>query len=255
VHNFQFCRSASRLLTDLQDGRLGTVRTVIGWQAGNPCRRLPEWYQELPLGLFYDESPHLFYLLKRFSPGPLRLVSCTVLPGTTGKPTPSTICAQYVASATTGGPDIPVNLLFNFESPVSEWHIAVLGDRAAVDIDIFRDIYIRLPNDGRHDTWRVFRTSALAAVQHFGQHLTSGLMHVAGRLLYGNEEVFRRFAEAALSGREPEYISASDALAVLRMQHEVLAHAPAGQAPSLAPGMGSNAGAAASPADIGSGSR
>jgi len=205
--------------------------------------------------LFYDESPHLFYLLKRFSPGPLHLVSCTVLPSTTGKPTPSTICAQYVASRPGGGSEIPVNLLFNFESPVSEWHIAVLGDRAAVDIDIFRDIYIRLPNDGRHDTWRVFRTSALAAMQHFGQHLTSGLMHLAGRLLYGNEEVFRRFADAALSGTDPEHISATDALAVLRMQHEILAHPPASQTRPFVPqaSPGTNPGTDVSYADARSG--
>jgi scyllo-inositol 2-dehydrogenase (NADP+) len=257
VHNFQFCRSARRLVADLRDGRLGTVRSVIGWQTGNPRRRLPEWYEELPLGLFYDESPHLFYLLRRFAPGPLRLVSCTVLPSTLGKVTPSTINAQYVTPSAAGGVDIPVNLLLNFESPVSEWHLAVLGDQAAVDLDIFRDIYIRLPNDGRHDAWRVFRTSATAAIQHFGQHLTRGLGHVTGRLLYGNQEVFRRFAEAAQSGTEPEDIGVADALAVVRMQHEVLSHAPVGRkpSPSLEPSSSKAPGAAASRAGVGSGSR
>ena len=233
VHNFQFCRSATRLSHDLETGRLGTVRSVTAWQMGNPRRRLPNWYQQLPLGLFFDESPHLFYLLQRFSPGPLTMRACTVLPSTIGTATPCNVSVQYTAQTPGGGPEIPVNLLFNFESPVSEWHLAVLGDEGAVDIDIFRDIYIHLPNDGRHDSLSVFRTSALAAMQHFGRHFSSGLLHLAGGLLYGNEEVFDRFARAALSGRQPELISADDALTVLRMQHQVLSAAGCASAGKL----------------------
>ena len=54
----------------------------------------------------------------------------------------------------------------------------------------------------------------------------SGPRHLAGALLYGNDEVFRRFAAAVRSGGEPRGISAADALAVLRMQHEIFERAP-----------------------------
>jgi hypothetical protein len=57
------------------------------------------------------------------------------------------------------------------------------------------------------------------------QHFVSGPRHLAGVLLYGNDEVFRRFGAAVRSGGEPRGISAADALAVLRMQHDILERA------------------------------
>jgi scyllo-inositol 2-dehydrogenase (NADP+) len=221
VHNFQFARSTRRLLADLHAQRFGELRFVHARQLGNPRRRLPIWYDELPLGLFYDESPHMFYLLRALAPAPLRFLRAEVHPSTTGKRTPAWISAHYSA----GPRGIPVKLDLAFEAPLSEWHVSVAGERHLGDIDVFRDVYIRLPNDGAHTTWPVLRTSLLATWSHWIQHLLSGPQHLRGTLHYGNEEVFRRFAAAIRSGQTPAGIAAEDALAVLRMQHEVIEHA------------------------------
>ncbi len=220
VHNFQFAPSTRRLLADMERGSLGRTRGVIATQYGNPGRRLPKWYEELPLGLFYDESPHLLYLLRRLAPGPLRLLACDVFPSTTGKVTPALIHAQYEAVA--GNVRVPVTLSLHFESPISEWHVSVLGENALGDVDVFRDIYVRLPNDGEHGSLAVLRTSLAATWAHWSQHLTNGPKHLMGTLRYGNEEVFGRFHDAVMTGRSPEGISGEDALAVLRMQHDIL---------------------------------
>ena len=218
VHNFQFARSTRRLCDDLAAGRYGAVRFIHARQLGNPRRRLPAWYDELPLGLFYDESPHMFYLLRALAPAPLEFLGADVHPSTLGKRTPAWISARYRA----GPAGIPVRLDMAFEAPVSEWHIAVGGEDCLGDIDVFRDIYVRLPNDDAHTTWPVLRTSLAATWGHWIEHLASGPRHLAGSLLYGNDEVFRRFAAAVRSGTEASGISAEDALAVLRMQHQVL---------------------------------
>jgi scyllo-inositol 2-dehydrogenase (NADP+) len=220
VHNFQFARSTRKLERDIDGGALGKVRGVIARQYGNPGRRLPTWYEALPLGLFYDESPHLLYLLRRLSPGPLRMVACDVFPSTTGKVTPSVIQVQYESGD--NGVRIPVTLSLHFESPISEWHVTVLGDEGLGDVDVFRDIYMRLPNDGVHDTMSVLRTSLAATWAHWSQHLTRGPLHLAGKLRYGNDEVFGRFHSAATTGGPLADISADDALAVLKMQHEIV---------------------------------
>jgi hypothetical protein len=107
-----------------------------------------------------------------------------------------------------------------FESPISEWYIAVFGDISLGVADIFRDIYIRIPNDGRHSLPDIIRTSILGTVQHWWQHLPNGIRYLTNRLDYGNREVFRRFAAAASSGTDAERLSPDDALAVLQMQHE-----------------------------------
>ena len=82
--------------------------------------------------------------------------------------------------------------------------------------------YIRLPNDGAHDTVSVLRTSAAATWSHWAQHVTRGPLHLTGKLLYGNDTVFSRFHASATTGAPLQDISAEDALGVLKMQHEIL---------------------------------
>jgi len=150
-------------------------------------------------------------------------------PSTTGLRTPASIDARYRARV--DGRDIPVSVDCRFEAPLSEWHVAVLGTEAAGIVDVFRDIYLRLPNDGRHVTSTVLRTSWKATWMHWSRHFVNGPLHLSGRLLYGNLTVFQRFADAVAGGTPPEGIAAGDALDVLRMQHEIIA-AVEGRVPS-----------------------
>ena len=220
VHNFQFASSTERLLADMAADRLGAIRSIVAFQWGNPNRRLPTWFEQLPTGLFFDESPHLLYLVRRLAPSPLHLVHVDSCPSTTGLRTPASIDASYRASV--DGHDIPVTVSCRFEAPLSEWHVAVLGDKAAGIVDVFRDIYLHLPNDGRHVTSTVLRTSWRATLMHWARHLVNGPLHLTGRLLYGNKTVFQRFADAIGSGLPPQGISGQDALAVLKMQHAII---------------------------------
>jgi hypothetical protein len=77
--------------------------------------------------------------------------------------------------------------------------VGVIDRKPGYAVDIFRDIYLSLPNDGAHDARRVITTSLVATFQHWLQHLTSGIPHLRGQLFYGNDEVFARFA-AAIGG-------------------------------------------------------
>ena len=222
VHNFQFARSTRRLLADLASGALGEIRGVDAIQLGNPSRRLPTWIDELPFGLFYDESPHLLYLLRAVA-GPLSLARSLVVPAK-DEATPARVEAWFRAAEI----DCPVRLACNFESSVSEWYLMVSGTKRLGIVDIFRDIYIALPNDGRHDTAKVLRTSLTATWQHWLQHATSGLPHLTGRLVYGNDELFDRFARA-VDGEAGvlDPIGPEAAQAVLALQHDIVSRAEA----------------------------
>lgn len=221
VHNFQFAHSTQRLIADIDSGRLGTIKLITARQYSNPRRNLPAWYDELPQGLFYDESPHFFYLLKRIAPSKLEFLRSEIFPSTAGRNTPAWIEANY-RSLDSGTRGVPVKLEMNFEAGISEWHLSVFGDRALGDVDVFRDIYMRLPNDESHSTITTFRTSAYATAQHLGQHFTRGLKHLRGQLRYGTDEVFDRLAMALRTRRDPDGIGAADALDVLRMQHQAI---------------------------------
>ena len=218
VHNFQFARSTKRLIAELERGELGNIRSLSAVQFGNPRRRLPEWYEQLPLGLMYDESPHLLYLLRRFA-GDLKVSRCLVHPSSVGASTPARIDAHFVSESFKG----PITLSCNFESPVSEWYLMVFGEERLGIVDVFRDIYVSLPNDGVHETLTVFRTSWKTISQHVWQHVVSGIPHLRVTLVYGNDEVFGRFAQAINGAVEVlKPINGDSALAVLRLQHELV---------------------------------
>ncbi len=219
VHNFQFSSSFLRLQRDIARGRLGALTSVQAIQFSNPRRRLPPWYDELPLGLFFDESPHLLYLLRALAPGGLELLDANAFAQPNLR-TPALLNATFRGQRAEKA--IPMALSFNFVASVSEWQLLVWGERACGVVDVFRDIYLRLPNDGLHTTKTVVRTSLKATTQHWAQHLTSGVQHLRGELFYGNREVFGRFADAIAQNKTPRGIGAGDALSVLRLQHEVI---------------------------------
>jgi predicted dehydrogenase len=218
VHNFQFARSTKQLLREISQGLFGVVRAINAVQFGNPGRRLPLWYDQLPLGLMYDESPHLLYLIRAVG-GEIQLVRSLTYPSSTGLNTPARVDA-FFSSPTFHG---PITLSCNFESPVSEWYMMVFGENRLGVVDVFRDIYISLPNDGAHQTSKVFRTSLYSMGQHLWQHVVSGIPHLRGRLFYGNDDVFARFAGAIRGAVEVlAPIGPTSALAVLRLQHQII---------------------------------
>ena len=167
----------------------------------------------MPLGLFYDESPHLIYVARALAGAELEPLSATVQPSSRGLRTPTQIDLQLRAAG------VPVTMVMNFEAPVSEWHVAVLGERALAAVDLFRDTAVRVPNDRGHGALQVLRSSAAGTWRHWLGYLRSGPPHLAGRLRYGNEEVFARFHDAATGSGAAAGIGAADALAVLRLQH------------------------------------
>jgi len=118
--------------------------------------------------------------------------------------------------------EVPVSIQMNFEAPVSEWHVAAIGDKGIGTVDLFRDIAVYTPNDGDHKALEVLRSSASSSWHHWRGYVGSGLKHVRGTLRYGNDEVFRRFHAASLTGASPEAIDGLDALAVLKIQHWIL---------------------------------
>jgi scyllo-inositol 2-dehydrogenase (NADP+) len=217
VHNFQFMGAVRRLQRMMRDGQLGEVHSIWAIQLSNPERRLPTWYEQLPLGLFYDESPHFFYLLRALAGIEPEFRSIDVVRSRDGTETPLKITALLDADG------IPIQVDMNFQAPLSEWHIGVLGTRRAAFVDMFRDILLTVPNDRSHLGRDILRTSAIAGWAHLVGTVKSGALLVTGRLTYGNDEVVERFGLAcqgevnALAG-----ISASDGIAVVTMQHRII---------------------------------
>jgi predicted dehydrogenase len=219
VHNFQFASAMNRARTLLERGALGELTAVHAVQMSNPSRRLPHWYPTLPGGLFYDEAPHLLYLLRSLL-GDLRLshLTCRV-DRSASAPQVQHLDAHFEH------PSVWAQLTMSFNSPLSEWQFVLVGTRQLMAVDIFRDISILLPNDGQHSAGQILRTTGQGVREHLAGVVRSGIGFLTHRLLYGNETVVSRFLDAVSGTGEPTGVSGHDGLAVVNNIHEILQQA------------------------------
>ena len=220
VHNFQFSEASHRFRRLLASGSLGRIQAIYGAQMCNHARNIHDWCDQLPLGLFFDEAPHFYYMLRWLGGGELELLDATVWKNPEGKNTPAAVTGQY-RSATIA----PIFLHLNFASSITEWHITVVCENATVDLDLWRDIFIYLPNDKKHRAMDITRTSVYATFQHLWGVWIGGLRYLSRRHLYGNPEVARRFhaaihGEDSLQGMDP-----AEGRRVVEMMHELIAKA------------------------------
>jgi predicted dehydrogenase len=217
VHNFQFSRAAHAFRRDVAAGLIGNITSIYGVQLCNHKRNIPAWCDQLPLGLFYDESPHFYYLFRSLAGGDLTYVGGSVWKPHKPQNTPRMVSGEYRAAG-----NFPVFLHINFESSLTEWHVTVVGEKATADIDVWRDIYVRLPNDGVHSAKDILWTSITGAAQHFAGVFTGGMRYVGGRHLYGNDEVVARFYRAIQGEDSLQGMNPAEGLRVISMQHELI---------------------------------
>jgi len=214
VHNFLFCRAYRKLVHDLAQGRLGLLTGLSGTYMCNTENRLPPWHRTLPLGAFANECPHFLSLLYDLTDGVLHLRRAH---GVTGHDscTPALIQLLYYSHN-----KMPVTLDYIFSGSLSEWHLMVKGDKATALIDLYRDIYIYLPNDHTHKMWPVLRTSACAIGQHLTQHVTNAFALLRGKLDYGTRHVYDQFALSIETGQPALKIGIENAVAVAKLQSD-----------------------------------
>ena len=209
-HNFDFARS-----TQLARAYLGPspgLLYVSAVQLSSERRRLPAWYRDLPGGLLFDEVPHLLYTLHGWC-GPLRLASAS----STWRPDghPGVVEAQFTG-------ETPARATMVFGAPVSEWHVTLVGQRRIVDLDLFRDIAVRIGPDGAHGPRDIARTSAKAMLDHGVGFAGSGLAMLRGRLHWGHDALIAAFVDASL-GRRANPVPLATALAVAATTDDLLA--------------------------------
>ncbi|WP_020675363.1 Gfo/Idh/MocA family protein [Geopsychrobacter electrodiphilus] len=200
MHNFQFSRGMQRLIELVESKQLGEIVSFQQSQLTSRNRRLPSWYKDLPLGLFFDEASHFFYLLQRLG-GSLQILNAYGhFNDDVSDKTPQLMSVEMSA----GG--IPTHLAINFQSPVCEWLFTVVGDKRLAIYDFFRDILIVLPNDQQHLAFNILRTSGTATIQHWKGFLSSGIRLVTGQLHYGVDIVLQSFIDSVLSNKSAPHI-------------------------------------------------
>lgn len=189
MHSFQFSKGIVELYKRYHKGELGKVKSILEIQLTNRNRRLPVWYNELPLGLYYDEAAHFFYCARRFG-GKLRVQNANAVFNDRYDNTPRFLEAQLIAGET------PVQMYMNFNSPICEWGLILIGEKKIAIYDYFKDILIVLKNDNQHYAKDVLSTSLSFFGQFWAGFIKNGFKMIRGKLLYGHEECIARYAKA-----------------------------------------------------------
>lgn len=217
VHNFLFSASVREARRQWESGRLGEVRSVVGFQTSSSRRHLPSWYPRLPGGLFFDESPHLLYLMRHFL-GDLAVDSASAARAPPDRDQPlATVTAGLRTSDDRVG-----SLTMLFDAPLSEWHVAIVGSDRLLVADVFRDVLIELDAEEAHGATDVLGVSLSAMAQETTGIVASGVRRLRGSLLYGTGELVARYLDGLDDGSGPP-VAGADALPVVRTIEEILA--------------------------------
>ncbi|MFZ2126043.1 MAG: Gfo/Idh/MocA family oxidoreductase [Candidatus Microsaccharimonas sp.] len=195
MHNFQFATGMLKLERLIQEGELGDIVSFFEFQLTNKNRRLPEWYNDLPLGLFYDEAPHFIYLLDKFG-GKIKIENAHAqFNDNKNDNTPLLMSVNLRAGK------VPANIFLNFESPICEWYFVISGSKKIAFYDLFKDILVVLPSDNEHYAADILKNSWRATFQYWIGFFKNGLRLLTGNLLYGHDVVLRKFLDAIQTGQ------------------------------------------------------
>lgn len=198
VHNFIYSRAVTRAKKFLENGEIGEPTGAMGVQWSSWNRRLPKWFPDLPGRLFFDESPHLIYLLRHFL-GDLKLVNAW--------------CKTEYSDNNFGMDRFEISfegekgwgsMSMWFGAPMSEWLIVVGCTRGTLVIDLFRDILLKFPPEYIRN-YKFIAEIPMRVVIQIVEEMTKKIVKriVYGRHLYGNEELIRQFVDAVILGEKP----------------------------------------------------
>lgn len=205
AHNFLFSRSMQRVRGWLEDGAAGDVRFAMGIQTSSWRRRLPNWFGELPGGLFFDESPHLLYLM-RYCLGELKLEYAWKT-GFDRPEMPPQAGGQghgeHRIEARLSGERGSGYLSMWFGAPLSEWAIIMACSKAVIVVDLFRDIAVRLPEERGHGRSDVIKTVGRATWQMWAGVANTAIHVLGGEQRFGHDRLVREFVDAIEGGKPP----------------------------------------------------
>ena len=213
-HNFLFSRSMTRARQMIDAGKVGEILHAVALQLSSPRRRLPSWYPELPGGLFFDEAPHMLYILRSLL-GELHVRGAWAIEASDGGPQP----IERLECSLDSGPRT-AQLTMSFQAPVSEWLVLVVGSRSALVIDVFRDMLTVLGSDNRHGSGDVLRSSLSLFAQAAAGFAGSGALHATGRLYYGHDRLISRFLDGIDGEEQP--VALGESLAVMGSMEEIM---------------------------------
>ncbi len=196
MHNFQYANGMRKLTDIIESKKYGDIVSITEMQFTNRDRRLPEWYNELPLGLFYDEAAHFIYLLQKHC-GKIKIDDAHAVYNKENEATPMTLTVNATANKT------PVTMLLNMNAPVCQWFYIVSFKKKIFLYDFFKDILVGINTDNEHLSGDILKNDLSFTFQYWGKFIANGFRMITGNLLYGHNIVLGSFIDS-IRGEKPD---------------------------------------------------
>jgi len=178
-HNFLFSRSMQKVDDMLINDEIGEVQNISAIQLSSTKRNLPEWYHSLPGKLFFDEIPHMIYIMRKFLPD-LNIKDVSEVHLTREYPS-NNFYVNFNSNT------IFATLKMIFNAPCSEWKVIVVGTKKVILIDLFRDSLITLSEEKSHSPLSVLHSSLNYISQNIWANFNSGIRLLTHNLLFGHD--------------------------------------------------------------------
>ena len=217
-HNFLYANSTRRAKHLIESGSAGAVISASGAQLSSWNRRLPTWYDELPGGLFFDEAPHLLYLMSEFV-GELGVATAW----RDQRESPNGGSVERTEAQLVGERG-DATLSMTTGAPLSEWYVTLICEKKILIIDLFRDILIDLPTESAHNRKDVIGVSLRTTIQHWAGTISSGLRVLRGKGDYGHGLLISKFIDAVDGAGAPP-TTPEDGTRVVKLMESILAKA------------------------------
>ncbi len=216
VHNFQYTSGMEKINKIIVEDKYGEIKSILEVQFTNRKRRLPKWYKDLPLGLFYDEAAHFIYLLDKHA-GAIKIKNAYAQYNKDkNDETPRTITVNATAGK------VPVNMILNFDAPVCEWYYIINFDKRIILYDLFKDIVIDLPTDNEHYSKDILKNDLKRTLQYWGGFIKNGFKMISGNLLYGHDKLIGLFIDEVITRKENKEISALEGRKTIVTMNEIV---------------------------------
>jgi predicted dehydrogenase len=217
VHNFLFSHSMRKTKALIASGQLGDVQAIEILQTSNLHRHLPDWYGELPGGLFFDEGPHAIYMSQFFLAN-FDLVDARAQVWDSHVQPVRNVEVSFESSKATGH----LNMLFT--AGRDEWFCTVIGTRSMITLDLFRDKLLVLGPGARHTPGEVLLSSISSMLQEARGVAVSSARWATGRLLFGHDKQISLFVESILTNSNPP-VTAEEGRGVVACLSEIVRRA------------------------------
>jgi hypothetical protein len=159
--------------------------------------------------------------MHRLSHSPLEIKSSTIIPtDILATKTPSLVESIFIG--TFESTEIPFSLHMNFEAPVSEWHVIVMGENFMGVVDLFRDIYIKIPNDRQHNAFHVIKSSIFFTIHHWYGVITKGVKHITKHLHYGNDVLYEHLFKSLTEFESNSFFNIDAAAQIHKYQVNIM---------------------------------